>query len=25
VPLVIIAVIYNRRLAPATRHYHFAE
>ena len=25
VPLVIITVIYNRRLAPATRHYHFAE
>ncbi len=25
VPLVIITVIYNRRLAPATRHYRFAE
>lgn len=25
IPLVIITVIYNRRLAPATRHYHFAE
>lgn len=25
VPWIILAVIYNRRLAPATRHYHFAE
>jgi len=25
VPLVIISMIYHRRLAPATRHYHFAE
>jgi len=25
IPWVIITVIYNRRLAPATRTYHFAE
>jgi NADH-quinone oxidoreductase subunit H len=25
VPWVILTVLYNRRLAPATRHYHFAE
>jgi NADH-quinone oxidoreductase subunit H len=24
-PWIILTVIYNRRLAPATRHYHFAE
>ena len=25
IPWVIAAVIFNRRLAPATRTYHFAE
>jgi NADH-quinone oxidoreductase subunit H len=25
IPWIIIAIIFNRRLAPATRHYHFAE
>jgi NADH-quinone oxidoreductase subunit H len=25
VPCVILTVLFNRRMAPATRHYHFAE
>jgi NADH-quinone oxidoreductase subunit H len=25
IPWIIMAIIFNRRLAPATRHYHFAE
>jgi NADH-quinone oxidoreductase subunit H len=25
IPWLILTIIYNRRLAPATRHYHFAE